>query len=100
MIGRDKLSRERRSWNMSRIRGKDTAPELVVRSLLHRLGFRALRVRHYADTARIEVPIDDLLAVVERRTDVVIAVQSAGYRYVTLDLEGLRSGNLNPVVPR
>lgn len=40
MIGRDKLSRERRSWNMSRIRGKDTAPELVVRSLLHRLGFR------------------------------------------------------------
>jgi uncharacterized protein len=62
---------------------------------LHRLGFRALRVRHYNDTARIEVPIDDLVTVVERRSEVVTAVQSAGYRYVTLDLEGLRSGNLN-----
>lgn len=65
---------------------------------LHRLGFRAVRVRHYADTARIEVPLDDLVAVVDRRGEVVMAVQSAGYRYVTLDLEGLRSGNLNPVV--
>jgi len=37
---RDRLSRERRSWNMSRIRGKDTAPERVVRSLLHRMGYR------------------------------------------------------------
>src|SRR6266540_2821653 len=37
---KDLLSRERRSWNMSRIRGKDTTPEKRVRSLLHRLGFR------------------------------------------------------------
>jgi DNA mismatch endonuclease (patch repair protein) len=36
----DRLSRERRSWNMSRIRGKDTAPELLVRSALHRAGYR------------------------------------------------------------
>jgi DNA mismatch endonuclease (patch repair protein) len=36
----DRLTRERRSWNMSRIRGKDTAPEKVVRSLLHRMGYR------------------------------------------------------------
>src|SRR5438445_5840350 len=38
--GKDGLSKERRSWNMSRIRGKDTAPEKVVRSVLHRMGFR------------------------------------------------------------
>jgi DNA mismatch endonuclease (patch repair protein) len=37
---RDRLSKERRSWNMSRIRGKDTTPEMVVRSLLHRMGHR------------------------------------------------------------
>ena len=37
---RDRLSEERRSWNMSRIRGKDTAPENVVRSILHRMGYR------------------------------------------------------------
>ena len=62
---------------------------------LRRLGFADLRVRHYEHTARIEVPLDQLPVVVERREDVVSAVRSAGYRYITLDLEGLRSGNLN-----
>jgi len=41
------------------------------------------------------VPTDHLADVVERRDAVVAAVTSSGYRYVTLDLEGLRSGNLN-----
>lgn len=36
----DCLTKERRSWNMSRIRGKNTAPEKRVRSILHRLGHR------------------------------------------------------------
>jgi DNA mismatch endonuclease, patch repair protein len=36
----DSLTPERRSWNMSRIRGKDTRPEILVRSMLHRLGYR------------------------------------------------------------
>ena len=36
----DSLNRERRSWNMSRIRAWNTAPERAVRSILHRLGFR------------------------------------------------------------
>jgi DNA mismatch endonuclease (patch repair protein) len=36
----DTLSREHRSWNMSRIRGKDTKPEVALRSLLHRAGYR------------------------------------------------------------
>jgi uncharacterized protein len=62
---------------------------------LRALGFRQLRVRHYGDTARIEVPAEDLAAAVARRLDVVRTVQRAGYRYVTLDLEGFRSGNLN-----
>ncbi len=62
---------------------------------LHGLGFAALRVRHYGDVARIEVPLVDLERIVGRRADVVAAVRAAGYRYVTLDLEGLRSGNLN-----
>jgi DNA mismatch endonuclease (patch repair protein) len=38
-VNRDHLTKVRRSWNMSRIRGKDTTPERVVRSLLHRLGY-------------------------------------------------------------
>ena len=62
---------------------------------LRRLGFSELRVRHYGDTARLEVPLDRLPDVVARREEVVVAVKGCGYRYVTLDLEGLRSGNLN-----
>lgn len=62
---------------------------------LRRLGFVELRVRHYGDTARLEVPIARIGDVIEQRDDVVAAVKRCGYRYVTLDLEGLRSGNLN-----
>jgi uncharacterized protein len=62
---------------------------------LRSLGFRQLRVRHYGDTARIEVPPEDLAAVVARREEVSAAVHGAGYHYVTLDLDGFRSGNLN-----
>jgi DNA mismatch endonuclease, patch repair protein len=36
----DRISSQRRSWNMSRIRGLNTAPEIRVRSILHRLGYR------------------------------------------------------------
>ena len=62
---------------------------------LRALGFDALRVRHYGELARLEVPVDALDRVLSLRTDVIDAVRAAGYRYVTLDLEGLRSGNLN-----
>jgi uncharacterized protein len=62
---------------------------------MKRLGFTDLRVRHYGDTARIEVPLDELADVIERRAEVVEAVKASGYAYVTLDLEGFRSGNLN-----
>ncbi|MBU3701775.1 MAG: ATP-dependent sacrificial sulfur transferase LarE [Acidimicrobiia bacterium] len=67
---------------------------------LHGLGFTALRVRHYGDVARIEVPVADLASMIDRREQVVVAVRSAGYRYVTVDLEGLRSGNLNDALDR
>src|SRR5437667_11284760 len=39
-VMRDRLTKERRSWNMSRIRGKNTTPEKRVRSHLHRMGYR------------------------------------------------------------
>ena len=62
---------------------------------LRRLGFRQVRVRHHGDVARVEVEVDDLAAALARRDEVVAAVKSGGYRWVTLDLEGFRSGNLN-----
>jgi pyridinium-3,5-biscarboxylic acid mononucleotide sulfurtransferase len=67
---------------------------------VRRLGVGDLRVRHYGDLARLEVPVDDLAFVLEHRAEVVAAVQAAGYRYVTVDLEGLRSGNLNGALGR
>lgn len=62
---------------------------------LRGLGLGQLRVRHYGELARIEVELSLLPQVVDRREAVVEAVKAAGYRYVTLDLEGFRSGNLN-----
>jgi uncharacterized protein len=62
---------------------------------LRRLGFGQLRVRHYGDTARIELDIADLATALAQREAVVNAVRGSGYKYVTLDLEGFRSGNLN-----
>ncbi len=66
---------------------------------LRELGFQHLRVRHYGDTARIEVPVEDMVGVVENRGAVSRAIRRAGYRYVTLDLDGFRSGNLNDALP-
>ncbi len=65
---------------------------------LRALGFRELRVRHYRELARLEFGPDDLERAAAERTRVVAAVKAAGYRYVTLDLEGLRSGNLNDAI--
>ena len=62
------------------------------------LGFTDLRVRHYGDTARIELPRHEMVRAVELADELTAAVIDAGYRYVTLDLAGLRSGNLNHVV--
>ena len=62
---------------------------------LKQLGFRQLRVRDYGDLARLEVEVDDLQGVLDRRSEVVEALKAVGYSYCTLDLEGFRSGNLN-----
>jgi uncharacterized protein len=64
-------------------------------SALRALGFEQLRVRHYGDVARVELDPQALVTAIERRAEVVAAVKASGYRYVTLDLEGFRSGNLN-----
>jgi uncharacterized protein len=65
--------------------------------LLRALGFGELRVRHHGDTARIEVPLADLARFGEPdlRERVVEGFKSLGYRHITLDLEGFRSGSLN-----
>jgi uncharacterized protein len=61
---------------------------------LQALGFASLRVRHHGDIARVELPLADLPVALERREEIVAVVRKAGWRFVTLDLEGLRSGSL------
>ena len=64
-------------------------------SALRDLGFHQLRVRDYGEVARLELDLNQLPMALDRRIEIVEAVQSVGYQYVTLDLEGFRSGNLN-----
>jgi len=66
---------------------------------LRRLGFGQLRVRHHGEVARIETDADGQrrMADPETRAAVVRAVREAGFRFVTVDLEGYRTGSLNPV---
>jgi uncharacterized protein len=66
-----------------------------VEEALHRMGFTQVRVRHYGQTCRIEVDLEEIAALIARREEVVAKAKAAGYQYVTLDLEGFRSGNLN-----
>ncbi len=59
----DRLTREQRSWNMSRIKGRDTKPEILVRSILHRLGYR-FRLHHKGLPGRPDVVLARHRAVV------------------------------------
>ncbi len=87
--------------------GVEVTPERVARVdaaeswLRSRLGIRELRVRLEAnDLARIELPLETLSRVLANGEAVPIAahLKSLGFRYVTLDLEGFRSGSLNAVL--
>ena len=65
------------------------------------LGFRSFRVRHHdAATARIEVGSAELARLLEEplRTSVVSRLKELGFVYVTVDLQGFRSGSMNEVL--
>jgi uncharacterized protein len=87
--------------------GEEVTPERVrmidqAEHWLRDQGLRMLRVRyHKGDLARIEVPLDDLptLAAPALRGALIAAFRSFGFKYITLDLEGFRSGSLNAVIP-
>lgn len=61
-------------------------------------GIRGFRVRHHDDIARLEIPVQQMEIVLEHRDAIIEGVKRAGYRYVTLDLEGFRSGSMNEVL--
>lgn len=58
----DRISAKHRSWNMSRIRGRDTKPELIVRSVIHHLGYRfSLRRRDVPGRPDLVLPRHNLV---------------------------------------
>jgi uncharacterized protein len=67
---------------------------------LRSLGFRQLRVRHHDSVARIEIGPEDFSTLLkdEMRHDITRYFRTIGYAYVTMDLEGFRSGSMNEVL--
>ena len=59
------------------------------------LGFRQFRVHHHGEIARLELPVEEFPLALEQHAAIVAGVTAAGYRFVTLDLVGFRSGSLN-----
>jgi uncharacterized protein len=65
--------------------------------VLRELGFRQCRVRHHGSVARVEVESADLGRALEARAAIARRLRALGFTYVTLDLEGFRSGSMNEV---
>ncbi len=63
--------------------------------VLNDLGFAQCRVRDHDTIARIELPAETIARATENRERIVEALKALGYTYVTLDLEGFRSGSMN-----
>jgi uncharacterized protein len=85
--------------------GETITPEklkMIERSeaFLHSLGFRECRVRHHNNLARIELPQDRITDALQpemlRKIDATL--REFGYKYVTVDLRGFRSGSMNEVI--
>jgi uncharacterized protein len=68
---------------------------------LRRLGFRQFRVRHHGDIVRIEIAREEMpLALNTRMAQEFSRIfKSLGFKFVTLDLEGFRSGSMNAMLP-
>ena len=69
-------------------------------ALLHEAGFRECRLRHHGDVARIEVPPAQVPLLLEKSDQITIALKALGFIYVTVDLQGLRSGSLHEAVKK
>lgn len=65
---------------------------------LMQLGFRQVRVRHNESTARIEVTPQEIVHLAEVSGMVLDRLREIGYQYVTLDLQGYRTGSMNEVL--
>jgi uncharacterized protein len=63
-------------------------------------GYEPVRVRFSGPLARIEVSTDQIERLVSQRNEIVERFKQLGFKYVTVDLQGYRTGSLNEVLPR
>lgn len=68
---------------------------------LRALGFSGLRVRYHQELARLELTEEDFTRIADPlvREKVIEVIKSCGFRYVSVDLDGYRSGSMNPANP-
>ncbi len=69
-------------------------------SYLRRLGFAQVRLRHHQELCRIEVDKSELRRLLGKRRMITGKLKDLGYNYVTVDLQGYRTGSLNEVIGR
>jgi uncharacterized protein len=67
-------------------------------SFILSLGFRQVRVRCHKDVARIEVEKEEIKNAISFREEIVRRLKTVGFKYITLDLEGYRSGSMDEVL--
>jgi len=65
---------------------------------LYDLSLKVLRVRHHGNTARIEVPPQDFATILNHQETIRLKFHDLGFVYVSLDLDGFKSGSLNAVL--
>ncbi len=76
-----------------KLRMVETAEEFI-----KKLNINRVRVRHYKEIARIEVHGDDFSRILKNKRKIVSKLKSLGFKYITLDLDGYRSGSMNEVL--
>jgi pyridinium-3,5-biscarboxylic acid mononucleotide sulfurtransferase len=69
-------------------------------NLLNKMGFKQARLRHYGRLCRIEVEADKIAELIKKRSLVVAKLKKLGYNYITLDLQGYRTGSLNETIKK
>ncbi len=86
--------------------GRPVTPEALLQvergeDALRALGFRQFRVRHHGEIARIEIAREELhkAMTTEMAREFTRIFKELGFTYVTLDLEGFRSGSMNALLP-
>lgn len=65
---------------------------------LRKAGFSQVRLRHYNGLCRIEVLPEDIRLLINKRNSITKKLKKLGYNYITLDLEGYRTGSLNEIL--